>query len=260
MPPEDDDQKLADEEAAEEARIVEENALSEEASARKAEDDALLAELAQEEAEFLDAKGLGQFKSYEQLIAGFKKEHENYETLNKSDRLVFPKVKELAKKYGMTPEQFIESIDNQLNKGGTPDKKVEIDKAHTEELMELKMGIGRAELDMRFLKFQRKMEKQEIEIPDEIQPELEKLLPKILYGKSAEELKGIDPFDEAHELYLFKISKVKDIDELSEKLDPHKKRLEAKRRQLGMPPGAKGKKVTQQEVEKQAIWGDTSKL
>lgn len=209
--------------------------------------DELIAKEGEErEAEVLGQAGLGKFKNFQQLIKG-------YSDLDTSDQLVFPKIKKLAQTYNMTPEDFIAKIETQLGKQKEAKKQEPPVKPTGPSPLEVE--LGQTQLDMRFLKFQQRMAKDEVEIPDELQPVLEELLPKVLYGQGKEELKKTDWFGEAYDLYLFNLSKAKSPEELEGDLAVHREAMRRKRKQLGIPDGTKSKKKTQTEIEEEKTWG-----
>jgi hypothetical protein len=213
-------------------------------------DEELAKMVEEEQAQVLKDAGLGKFKNFSELIEG-------YRSLDSSDKLVFPKIKALAHDLNLTPEQLVASLEEHFkDKRKKPEEKDMVPGKPSDR----DMIIGRIQLDQRFERFQRKMEKQEIEIPDELQSDLEKLLPKILVGLTAEETAKIDPFEEAYELYLFKLSKSKSPEEVEKKLASYKAAQEKLKRQLKMPGKTPSKKVTAEEKERQEIWGDLDKL
>jgi len=130
-----------------------------------------------------------------------------------------------------------------------------------DERFEKLEGMTRqATLDLKFTQFQRRMEKDEIEIPDSRQKPLQKLLPMVLGSMTEAELKKvksgeIDPWEEANELYEYRLSKTSDPDELKEKLSADEARRERKRRQLKTPAGTPSKRKTQTEVQEEKDWG-----
>lgn len=207
--------------------------------------------LEEEDVEWLRQADLGKFKTKEELAQAYK-------NLDSSDKLVFPKIKILATRFNMTPEDFVAYLEKQA--GGKPAEETPKPVGKSKEVVALEESMGRTHLDLRFMRFQQKMLKQEIEIPDELQSEIEKRLPSVVYGKTSEQLKKFDPFEKAYRLYLFEMSDTEDADSLKEKIDLHQARLEKKRRQLGMPAGTKSKKETKKDIEKQKSWGDYGKL
>jgi len=219
-----------------------------------AELDALISqEEAEKELEFLRKKGLEHLKTLDKLADGYK-------YLNESDEAAFPIIKELAKAYGVSPVEFAQRLKSQLDKQKPPKK--DEPPAKPAGPSEVEIEMGQMQLDSRFLRWKLKMEREdpELEIPDELQATLEPYIAKILYGLSKEEVNKIDWFGEAHELYLFKLSKAKSPEELEEGLSAHREAMKRKAKQLGIPPGSKSKKLTKEEVEKQQSWGEVDKL
>lgn len=223
----------------------------------KLSDEELNALIAEEEAEkeieFLRKKGLEHLGTLNKLADGYK-------YLNESDEAAFPIIKELAKAYGVTPVEFAKRLRSQLDKQ-KPDKKEE-PPAKPSGPSALEIEMGKTQLDTKFLKFQRKMEKEdpEVDIPDELQEKLEPFLPKVLYGLTKEEVAKIDWFGEAYDLYLFTLSKAKSPEELESGLSAHREAMKRKAKQLGMPAGSKSKKLTKEEAETKQSWGEVDKL
>lgn len=215
-------------------------------------DELITKEKAEKELEFLRQKGLEHLGTLERLAEGYK-------YLNESDKAAFPIIKKLADAYGVTPVEFAKKLQAQLDKQPEAKPKEE-PPAKPAGPSALEIEVGKTQLDTKFLKFQRKMEKEEIDIPDELQSKLEPFLPKVLYGLTAEQVAKTDWFGEAYDLYLFKLSKAKSPEELEEGLTAHKARQEQKRRQLGVPAGTKSKKLTKQDIEKRQSWGQYEKL
>jgi len=216
--------------------------------------DALITkEEAEKEIEFLRKKGLEHLKTLDKLADGYK-------YLNESDEAAFPIIKELAKAYGVTPVEFAKRLKSTLDKQ-KPDKKEE-PPAKPSGPSEVEIEMGQMQLDSRFLRWKLKMERDdpEVEIPDELQATLEPYIAKILYGLSKEEVNKIDWFGEAHELYLFKLSKAKTPEELEEGLGAHREAMRRKAKQLGIPGSTKSKKLTKEEAEKKQSWGEVDKL
>lgn len=214
--------------------------------------DALITkEEAEKEIEWLRQEGL-------EHLGTLKKLAEGYKYLNDSDKAAFPIIKKLAEKYGVDPVAFAKRLETQLDKEPAPKKEEAPAKPTGPSALEIE--VGKTQLDTKFLKFQRKMEKEDTDIPDDLQEKLEPLLTKVLYGLSKEQIAKVDWFGEAYDLYLFKLSKAKSPEELEEGLTAHKARQEQKRRQLGVPVGTKSKKLTKQETEEKEVWGDVSQL
>lgn len=207
--------------------------------------------LEEEEAETLRQAGLGKIKNYKQLI-------EHYKTLDSSDKLVFPKIKGLAAKFNMTPEQFADYLEKQAE--GKPTKEPSKPAEKSKELVDMERALGRSNMNFLFFKFQRNMEKEDIEIPDELQSEIEQYVPAVLYGKSEDQIASMNPYEKAYRMYLFEASNTKDVGDLKEKVKLHEARLEKKRRQLGIPATTRSKKTTPEETQKKEIWGDLDKL
>lgn len=210
-------------------------------------------EEAEKEIEFLKKQGLEHLGTLNRLAEGYK-------YLNESDEAAFPIIKELAKAYGVTPVEFAKRLKSQLDKQ-KPDKKEE-PPAKPSGPSDVEIEMGKMQLDSKFLRWKLKMERDdpEVEIPDELQAKLEPYIAKILYGLSKEEVAKIDWFGEAHDLYLFKLSKATSPEELEEGLSAHKEAMRRKAAQLRMPAGSKSKKLTKEEVDKKQSWGEVDKL
>jgi hypothetical protein len=205
------------------------------------------------QAEILRQEGIGEYKDLKEFIEEHKRLKSLYQTLSESDKLSFPITKRLAEQLGVTPIELMKSVEDHLTKKGTvkPSEKPTVD----EKVSERDMALGRMQLDLRFERFQRKMEKREIDIPDELQSDLEKLLPKVLTGLSPEEINKIDPFAEAYELYLFRLSKSKSPEEVEEKLRLYKAAQLKLKHQLKIPGVTPSKKKTESQVKEEEAWG-----
>jgi len=203
----------------------------------------------QEEAETLQKLGLGQFKSVGKLVEGYK-------DLQGKGTKVFNQVKKIAETYDMTADQLIEHLEGQVSKVKPKPKEDDKGKEEPKYLKEVQDIAGRTELNRLFDKFQTKMEKEDVEIPDDLQSKLEKYIPLVIHGKTAEQLKHFNPFPEAHKYYLFKLNQEGSAEKLEEQLEQHKALLLKKKRQLGMPTTEKGKKLTPAAAEeRKSVWG-----
>lgn len=211
-----------------------------------------LAELVQQdEAEWLNAQGLGKFKSIEALVKGYK-------DLEGPGTKVFTAVKRIGEHYKMSPDEVIEHLESQIP-GGTPVRDArerhapaggepagtKVDNAEVKRLTAL---VGRTNLDRLFDKWQLRKEMAGEEIPDKVQGELEKLLPLVAGGATEEELAGRDLFEEAHEYHVYRQERRKSAG------DRVKHKLDQKKKQLGIPAGKSGT-PTSEEVMAAKIFG-----
>lgn len=233
---EEEEQKKKEEEEAAEKRRKELEGLSNEE---------LQALLTEDEVNQLKELGFPQFKTVKELAENFKK-------FIDEDKMTFPIVKELASAFKMTPHQFISAVKDQI-KEKTPSA-LAPKKAKGEEydakVKDLESELGNIRLDIRFSRFQQIMEKQDIDIPDNLKSKLIKLLPAVVAGMSEGEIGDSLLFDEAYELYLFKLSKEKDPTKLREGLKSHDAKRQAKLRQLGISSKKKATKgATSQDVK-----------
>jgi len=233
---EEEEKKREEEEEEEERKKKELEGLS------KEELDALLEE---DELNQLKELGFPQFKTVKELAENFKK-------FIDEDKMTFPIVKELASAFKMTPHQFINAVKDQI-KEKTPSA-LSPKKAKGEEydakVKDLESEIGNMRVEMRFDEFRRIMKEKDIDIDRSLKPKLIKLLPGIVSGMSADDIEDALLFDEAYDLYLFKLSKEKNPEKLREGLKPFDAKRLAKLRQLGISPRKKATKgATSQDVK-----------
>lgn len=207
----------------------------------------------EQEAKTLADAGVPQFRSYDDLIKGYK-------DLNDEDKVVFPIVKKVAAQLKMTPHQFMKAVEARAEASSGADKPGREDKdkggdgktgdvmKEIEERAELK-----TKLQNRFLRFQMKKDKEGVDIPDSMYDELCAKLPAVLMGKSEEQVKNLDWFGSAYKLYLFELSDDPNLEKVRDKLSAHDKRQLDKLKQLGVPQG--GGKGGKGPTEDQKTWG-----
>lgn len=202
--------------------------------------------IADGETEQLKEWGLSQFRSYEEMAKGVKKFFDE-------DKTVYPIAKELAAKLNMTPHQFMLAVKEKV--GGEKPVKSKGKEAgpdlYEDRFKALESDRGMVRLDLAFDRFQRQMEKQEIDIPDDLKSELIDRLPAVLpKDYDPKKINWVEQLGRAHRLILFELSEEKDPQKLKTGLTA----LEAKRRrkllQLGIPSGkTKTKGVSKSDVE-----------
>lgn len=250
LSPEDQEKLLAEEKEQEEAERLE----AEEAERLKLEkeekkeytQEELDAMINEEEAEQLAEWGLPQFKSFEEMAKGVRKFFDE-------DKTVYPIVKKLAAKLNMTPHQFIQAVEEKVGgeKPAKPKGKEDEPDRHEDRFKALESDRGMIRLDLAWDRFQRLMEKKEIDVPDDLKSTVIDHLPRVLPKKyDPEKINWTKEIEKAWDNYLWHLSKEKDPTKLKEGLTA----LEAKRlrklKQLGVPSGkTKTKGVSKSDVE-----------
>lgn len=201
----------------------------------------LQALLTEDEVKQLKELGFPQFKTVKEMAENFKK-------FIDEDKMTFPIVKELATAFKMTPHQFINAIRDKVQPKKPSEKKPGAES--DAKIKNLESEIGNMRLDMRFDRFKLMMEKKDIDIPNSLKPKLIKLLPGVISGMTEDDIESALLFDEAYDLYLFKLSKEKDPEKLREGLKPFDARRLLKLRQLEVSSKKKTpKSVTSQDVK-----------
>ena len=203
--------------------------------------------IADGETEQLKEWGLPQFRSYEEMAKGVKKFFDE-------DKTVYPIAKELAAEMDMTPHQFMQAVKKKIKEAKpTKSKGKEAGPDYEGRFKALESDRGMVQLDLAFDRFQRKMEKQEtpIDVPDDLKAKLVDLLPAVLPREyDAQKINWSKTFEDAYDLYLWRLSKEKDPGKLKTGLSALEARRRRKRLQLGIPSGkTKGKGVSKSDVE-----------
>jgi len=201
-------------------------------------DEELDALLAEDEANRLEELGFPQFKTFKEMAENFKK-------FLDEDKMTFPIVKELAAELNYkTPHDFIQAVKAQIKKSSPPkaDGLPKGKDPYDDRFRQLEADRGDIHWDLAFDKFQRKMEKGEdgVEIPNKLKGTLKKLIPAVLADKTRQELEDMDPeevFEDAYDLYLWKLSKEKSPEKLKSDLSELELKRLKKLRQLKMPSG-----------------------
>lgn len=239
------EEKSSEEESKEEEEKKEEEQEEEEKEYTQEELDEIWAK---HEADQLKELGLSQFKTYEEAA-------KNLARILDEDKVAYPIVQRLATKYAKSPVEFMKAIEAQLAGKETPKKgdQKPKDDPYAERFKKLESGTGRIHLDLGFDKFQRKMEKEETDIPDKLKKPLIKLLPVVTANMTEDELENASAselFESAYSLYLWNLSNEKDPSKLKGDLEALSKAKAAKLKQLGMPAGKKTiKGVSSQDVK-----------
>jgi len=230
----------------------------------KGQEDRKLEELSEEELEELirqDEEGViaellgpGKFKSWKDLAKGYKE-------LEGTDSRAFNRIKKIADQFNMTPDQMIEHLEKQTADKKPDDKTPAKEPAPSKELQAIKDAQGRQELNRLFDKFQQKMAQEDVDIPDDLKPKLDKLLVAVTVGKSKEQLETLNPYEDAFELHLFRLTKggKKDVDELKGEIAAFDALKERKKRQLKIPSKPSKRETVTQKQEKED-WGNVDQL
>jgi hypothetical protein len=214
--------------------------------------------LAEQEKEELEQLGLGKFKSYKELVKAFKDRESDGSS-------VYNEIKDVADRWNMTPKEFVAELkarSKQPDKGTPkgdqkPDDKTPSKEAPSQDVKEIKDALGRQLLNRLFDKFQRQMERDDIEIPDKLQKQLDDYLPIATHGKTDKDFEeGFNPYDTAYEYYLFKMQKGGNVDDLKGQIGALETSLNRKRVQLKIRTGGKSKKTPQEREQAEAFGFD----
>ena len=202
--------------------------------------------IADGETEQLKEWGLPQFRSHEEAAKNHKK-------MLDEDKMMYPIAKRLAIHTKMAPVQFMQAVEKKIM-GTEPSKSARKEDGpdpYEDRFKALESDRGMVRLDLAYDRFQRNMEKKEIDIPDDLKSELIDRLPAVLpRDYDPKKVNWVEQIGRAYRLYLFDLSEEKDPQKLRTGLTA----LEAKRRrklmQLGIPSGkTKTKGVSKSDVE-----------
>lgn len=202
--------------------------------------------IADGETEQLKEWGLPQFRSFEEMAKGVKKFFDE-------DKTVYPIVKKLAAGLKMTPQQFIQAVEKKI--GSSAPAKAKGKEAgpdpYEDRFKALESDRGRVQLDLAFDRFQRRMEKQEVDVPDDLKSKLVDLLPAVLPREyDPQKTNWSKTFEDAYDLHLWRLTKEKSPQKLKDGLSALEARRLRKRLQLGIPSGkTKTKGVSKSDVE-----------
>lgn len=247
-----EEQLPVEEEVPEEELPEEEEEEKEEETPEEEEKDYTQEELdafiADGETEQLKEWGLPQFRSYEEMAKGVKKFFDE-------DKMVYPIAKELAAEMNMTPHQFMQAVQKKIREtkpAKSKGKEAGTDR-YEDRFKALESDRGMVQLDIAFDRFQRRMEKQEtpIDVPDDLKSKLVDLLPAVLPREyDAQKINWSKTFEDAYDLYLWRLSKEKDPQKLKTGLSALEARRRSKLKQLGIPSGkTKSKGYSKKDIE-----------
>lgn len=202
--------------------------------------------IADGETDQLKEWGLPQFRSFEEMAKGVKKFFDE-------DKTVYPIAKELAAEMNMTPHQFMQAVQKKIRETSPakPKGKEKGPDLHEDRFKALESDRGMIRLDLAWDKFQRLMEKKEIDVPDDLKSTVIDHLPRVLpENYDPKKINWTKEIEKAYENYLWHLSKEKDPQKLKAGLSALEAKRQRKLMQLGIPSGkTKTKGVSKSDVE-----------